>query len=81
MNSSMEDDIEVLIENYDIFTNSYKLGHQYIGSFSIDKLKSILLEIPVDESQSLYPVQIITNKYIFNKLNEDDYICEANQRL
>ncbi|MFX1394967.1 MAG: hypothetical protein ACFFAH_15545 [Promethearchaeota archaeon] len=76
----MEEKIHVLIENYNLESNSYELGKQDIKYFSLLELKSLLLKIPVYNSNSVLPIQIITDKFIFRKLSSNLFFFEDNYK-
>ncbi|MFX1259813.1 MAG: hypothetical protein ACFFAN_18330 [Promethearchaeota archaeon] len=77
----MEEKFQVLIENYNLDSKSYELGKQYIAKFSLLELKKLLQSIPVYDSNNILPIQIITDRFIFRKLNSDFIFYEHNYKL
>ncbi|MFX1393027.1 MAG: hypothetical protein ACFFAH_05565 [Promethearchaeota archaeon] len=76
----MEEKIQVLIENYNLESNSYELGKQYIKYFSLLELKSLLQKIPVYKSKKVLPIQIVTEKFILRKLSSNLFFYEDNYK-
>jgi hypothetical protein len=67
-----------LIRNYNPNTKKYDKFYSAVKELSIEQLKKLLMEIPLESKYKRYPVSIISDNYIITRYNEDKIRYETN---
>jgi len=71
--------IKIIVENFNTKTKKYELGRQEILLASNQEIKDLLTHIPsIEAIKNSIPTRIVSEKFIFQKLNDDLYNYEDN---
>ena len=81
MTKNLQDKYKILIENYNLRTKRYELGKQHIKEWSLSTIKSFLKRIPIQDSKSVLPIQIITNNFLIRKISSDLFFYDDNYKF